>query len=310
MLKLLQPSPDQQASVAPPPRRECSQINEKLAGTCRRSERFQKEVAILLVGTDAQGKSFMEETRTVVLSRHGATIISAHKLAAEQELLLVVREQNREIPVRIVGQVGTGGMPYMYGIAFVDSLNDFWGIHFPEGQDSANSDQLVECSLCGQREEAQFGDLESGVYACGSGLLKYCKRCASSTRWKLSRADAPEGRVVEVQIATEPAGPQQSGNRRRHVRAKANFSVLIRAQGQEDLASCENVSRGGLCFLTSHRYSENVRIELAAPYSSGSACILVPGRIAYVQELFEENRFRCGVQYLPTTSEKFVGAAT
>lgn len=309
MLKLLQPSPDPQASVAPQCQEECSQINEDPSGARRRSERFEKEVAILLIGTDAQGKSFMEETRTVLLSRHGASIISAHKLAAEQELLLVLVEQNREIPVRVVGQVEAEGSPYTYGIAFVDSQTDFWGIHFAEAPGLATSGELVECSLCGQREEAQFGDLESGVCASGSGLLKYCKRCASSTRWKLCPPDASESPVVEVQIATELAGPQSGSNRRRHVRAKANFGVLIRAHGQEDLASCENISRGGLCFLTSHRYPENTRIELAAPYSSGSACILAPGRIVYVQELAEGNRFRCGVQYLPTTSGKFVGAA-
>lgn len=308
MLKLPQLSPDQ-ASAAGQPQKEQSQIYENPFEAHRRSERIQKEVAILLVGNDAQGKSFMEETRTVVLSRHGASIISGHKLAAEQELLLAVPDQNREIPIRVVGQTAAEGSSYTYGIAFVESHTDFWGIDFAETPESGASGQLLECRLCGQREKAHFGDLESGVCTSGTGLLKYCKRCASSTRWKLCLADASESPVVEVQVATELAASSPASNRRRHVRAKANFGVLIRVHGQEDLACCENVSRGGLCFLTNHRYFENTRIELAAPYSSGSACILVPGRIVHVQEMREGNRFRCGVEYLPKTSEKFVGAA-
>lgn len=234
MLKLLQPSPDPQASVAPQCQEECSQINEDPSGARRRSERFEKEVAILLIGTDAQGKSFMEETRTVLLSRHGASIISAHKLAAEQELLLVLVEQNREIPVRVVGQVEAEGSPYTYGIAFVDSQTDFWGIHFAEAPGLATSGELVECSLCGQREEAQFGDLESGVCASGSGLLKYCKRCASSTRWKLCPPDAsesPVGRSTDRDRTGRAAVRQQSAPSRSGQSEFWRFDPCARTRG-------------------------------------------------------------------------------
>ena len=78
-----------------------------------------------------------------------------------------------------------------------------------------------------------------------------------------------------------------------------DFTGYIRNPGFEDrLVVCENVSRGGLCFKSNQRYYESARIEVAAPYYPGSACILVPAQIVRVEQLPEEGMFRCGVQYL------------
>jgi len=40
----------------------------------RRSSRIPKEIPILLVGSDMEGKVFSEQAKTVLLSRHGAGI--------------------------------------------------------------------------------------------------------------------------------------------------------------------------------------------------------------------------------------------
>jgi hypothetical protein len=78
-----------------------------------------------------------------------------------------------------------------------------------------------------------------------------------------------------------------------------NFTACVRNPGSEDkLVLCENVSRGGLCFMSSEPYYETARIEVAAPYSPGSACILMPAQIVRVQELPEAKMYRYGVQYL------------
>jgi hypothetical protein len=57
-------------------------------GGARRSGRVAKEISILLFGTDTSGHVFSEETRMVVLSRHGAGILSRPKLAADEILTL------------------------------------------------------------------------------------------------------------------------------------------------------------------------------------------------------------------------------
>ena len=276
----------------------------------RRSDRIPKEIGLLLVGWDAQGVQFMEQTKTVVLSRHGAGIVSAHKLAAEQELTVVHEESQKETEIRVVGQIGCEGDSYTYGVAFLDPTVDFWGVEFPSASQVeilARRKQL-QCSVCGRREVADLGAFESDIYAIHGGIQRSCERCSGSTLWKESAGDAPgeiaapEAPPVSPEATSPPESPPpptEFKNRRLHVRIKVSFTASVRNPGfDDDIVLCENVSRGGLCFKSSRRYYETAGIEVAAPYSPGSHRIPVPAQIVYVQELPLERMFRCGVQYL------------
>jgi hypothetical protein len=77
-------------------------------GKVRRSGRIAKEIRILLLGMDINGAVFSEETRTVTLSRHGAGIISKHKLAKDGLLIMRFLGGTTETAIRLVGQFGTG----------------------------------------------------------------------------------------------------------------------------------------------------------------------------------------------------------
>jgi hypothetical protein len=148
----------------------------------RRSGRIPKEIAILLVGSDMEGKVFSEQTMTVVLSRHGAGIISQYKLVPEQELILRRLDTNSEIEVRIVGQIGAQADTYTYGVSFLDSEIDFWGVKFPFLTDSEMeaTRALLECSGCRHREAVQHSDLEADVFLINQGIVRFCKNCGSS----------------------------------------------------------------------------------------------------------------------------------
>ena len=278
----------------------------------RRSDRIAKQVAILLIGSDPWGKEFVEQTRTVVLSRHGAGIVSKNKLAVEQELFIVHQESKKETQIRVVGHIGNEGASYTYGVAFVDPAVNFWSVEFPAAPQLATPDAQtrLQCSACGRAEFADFGVLESDIYAIHEGILRSCKTCSGLTLWKQSPAGTPavpEPTVVSSVDATQtqpPPPPAPFKNRRRHVRIKVNFSASVRTQSLDaDTVLCENVSRGGLCFKSDRHYHLAAGIEVAAPYSPGSPCILVPGQIVYVQELPDEKMFRYGVQYLDLTKD-------
>src|SRR6267143_2329381 len=94
----------------------------------RRSHRIAREIAILLVGSDMEGKVFSEQTKTVLLSRHGAGVVSQYVLSPEQELILRRLDTDKEVEVRVVGQLGSQKNTYTYGMAFLDQTIDFWGI--------------------------------------------------------------------------------------------------------------------------------------------------------------------------------------
>src|SRR6202040_3681118 len=88
----------------------------------RSSGRIPKQIPILLIGSDLDGKVFSEPTHTVLLSLHGAGIVSHHKLSPEQELILRCPERNIEAEIRVVGQLGSRQNIYTYGVAFSDPL--------------------------------------------------------------------------------------------------------------------------------------------------------------------------------------------
>jgi hypothetical protein len=287
----------------------------------RRSNRIAREIAILLVGSDMQGKVFSEQTKTVLLSRHGAGIVSQYVLSAEQELILRRLDTDKEAEIRIVGQLGSDGESHTYGVAFLDEELDLWGVDFPNMTDSEKeaSNVLLQCSSCKAREMVRQSDLESDVYLVNEGIVRSCKRCGSSTIWKRPSGDAGgepvqmETTPLEAGERAEPvenlpaaspdpaAAPQPAAgteNKRKHVRTKVNFKACIRSHAfGDDIVTCEDISRGGLRFKSRKEYVPKTEIEVAAPYSPGTPDIFVRGYIVYVLELKQERRFRCGVCY-------------
>jgi hypothetical protein len=148
--------------------------------------RIPKEVPILLIGSDLDGKVFSEPTNTVLLSLHGAGIVSRHKLSPEQELILRCPDRNSEAAVRIVGENGSSNGMHTYGLAFVDLNLNFWSAEFPPltpAEIEAGLLSLV-CSSCKTVEKLDNNSLEAGVCATNKSVLRFCKHCGFSTLWK------------------------------------------------------------------------------------------------------------------------------
>jgi hypothetical protein len=296
----------------------------------RRSSRVPREIPILLFGSDTEGRTFSEETKTVILSRYGAGIVSEYKLSAEQEVVLRRLDINKEAEFRVVGQIGSHGGVYTYGVAFTSENPNFWEIAFPALTESELAATLVilECIRCESKEAVHQSDLEWDVFIVNDGIVRSCRKCGSSTFWKRAPAGAivdpapPLGKLEsstetvpepppgsptepELQAPTLPADPPaRLTNRRKHVRAKVRFQACIRSFDYGDeVVNCEDMSRGGVLFTTRQKYATGTEIQLAVPYSPGSPAIFVRAQIIRVNENARDKTFQCGVQFIANAKQ-------
>jgi hypothetical protein len=72
----------------------------------RRSPRRVLELPIRVFGKDSRGRKFVEDSATLVLSRHGAKIRLTHKLIPEQEIQILFLGAKREALFRVVSKAG------------------------------------------------------------------------------------------------------------------------------------------------------------------------------------------------------------
>lgn len=172
----------------------------------RRSGRIPKEIPILLIGSDLDGRLFSEPTKTVVLSLHGAGILSKHKLSPEQELVLRWPEQNKETEIRVVGNISTDPQGvHTYGVAFLDSSLNFWEMDFPPVSpiERELGRLSLVCNSCKAVERIDDTSIEADICATHEGVMRFCKDCGSTTLWKPARG------VMRREPLT-PADPQMS----------------------------------------------------------------------------------------------------
>lgn len=173
----------------------------------RRSGRIPREIPILLLGTDTSGRVFSEETHTLVLSLHGAGILSHNKLSPDEVLVLRLLDSGHEVEIRFVGNLGedpSGG--YVYGVTFCDPNLDFWQIEFPPPQQSLPSaGTSLQCSICGSRATVEQSEVEADVFLVSQSVFRYCDSCGQTTPWKLATGDARPVRIAG------PVGPPPLG---------------------------------------------------------------------------------------------------
>jgi hypothetical protein len=266
-----------------------------------------------------EGKNFSEQTKTLVLSRHGSGVISQYRLAPEQEIIIRRLDTNQQAEVRVVGLVGSQAGMHTYGLAFLDPNLNFWGIDFPPATEleTKASRGLFECCSCKGHETVDLNDVELDVYRINAAITRHCKRCGSLTVWTRASGDPDAEKSVSLESRRTPepsptptSTPQPSApapkahpeNKRKYVPAKVKFTASIRCPGSEDdIVACEEMSRGGLRFTSGKRYVELSMIEVAVPYSPRVLNIFVSARVDRVQELPEQKLFRYDVSFIKSS---------
>ena len=266
----------------------------------RCTDRVEISVPIEVFGTDLKrGRPFRHTGHISVVSRHGAAIVLNYALATDQELTIRCLETNIETEARVLGLISGSTRDLVYGVMFLNTEANPLGIEFPALTGSEGFGRvLLECRTCEIYKVVHLDEIEIQILETNQSIAKFCKACSATTSWKeIARKDSPKLLPADNQRRKAISQPAQVLDRRKHNRMRANVLACIRngTRFTEEIVTCENLSRSGLCFRTTKSYRKHARIEVAVPFSMGSGNIFVAGRVIQVQDCGEF--FRVGVAY-------------
>ncbi len=279
------------------------------AGKRRRSDRVSLSVPITVSGIDiAKGGEFVEDARTLNISRTGGTIVLTRILGPEQTVFIKCRPTQKEAEARVVGQLGIQLDSHIYGVALLDPSVDLWGIRFPDLSEAekAMGRVCLQCITCGTREVLYLSAVELEVFDVNHNLGRHCAQCREWTLWSevpqnlkdptpASKEEAPAPAAQAAPAAPAPA----STNRRRFARTNMRKTGCVRQPGSDpDVVQVLDMSRSGVRFESKNTYRRTSWVEIAVPYIGGGAAeVFVPGRIARIIEKKDVNH-EYGIEYV------------
>jgi hypothetical protein len=273
----------------------------------RSSDRVAIVIQIQIFGSDMEGLAYSEPARTLEVSRGGALILVNRNLTPEEEIVIRRGRTGKETQARIVGQVRKEPDGFVYGVRLLDPSFNLWDINFLPLSESerAVARTLLQCAKCQLREVIYLEEFETEVYHANRYIYHTCKRCRESTIWN-EAAHEPTEREQGLTPPPPPPPPPEPGpapraqNERRHSRIHCNLQACIRYQKffPDEILEINDVSRGGVSFLTRKYLAPGTKIEIAVPYSPGMANIFVPAEIVRLRPIPNKSLYECGAAYL------------
>jgi hypothetical protein len=269
----------------------------------RQSDRVSFRMPIEASWYASGGMAKKHNAETLLVSRNGGVIRLPHKLTTGQELTLRRQgdgDQVKTARARVVAEIDKEPDGFLYAFAILGPHSDFWDIEFPSPHkgDDALARLLMECGFCQRREVVYLNELELKSFEVRKCVARVCRHCDSPAIWIEAQSD------VQPSVAAPSPAPVESRlvPRRNRTRVKARVLACIRRRGfQEEVAVCEDLSKGGISFRSRNEYPEGTRVEVAVPFTPGASAIFVPIRIVFSQALPSAGLFRHGASYIKET---------
>lgn len=274
----------------------------------RQSDRVQLRVPVEASWNDGTGQTVAQTVETLLVSKNGAVLKLAEKLQTGQPLNLRRYVSDREWKAAraiVVAEIDRDASGFLYAVAMREPRPDFWDIDFPSPAqaEEALARLLMECSFCQRREVVYLNELELKSFEARRCVARVCKHCSAPSVWVEASGEQPASAEQQAAAAGK-SSPERVQPPRNRARVKARVLACIRRRGfQEEVAVCEDLSRGGIAFRSRNQYPEGTRLEIAVPYTPGSGAIFVPIRIVSSRPIPAAGLHRHGAAYVKTEQE-------
>ena len=266
----------------------------------RQSDRVSFRMPVEASWVSPAGQTISQTAETMLVSRNGGVLRMTEKLTIGQEIHLrrsLEGDQWKNGRARVVAEIDQDPPNvYLYAIHLLDPRSDFWDIDFPAPHkgEEALARLLMECSFCQRREVVYLNEIQLKSFEVRKCVARHCNICDSPSIWI---------ETVSQLRDPDPAAPSSADDRviprRNRMRIKARVLACIRRRGfQEEIAVCEDLSKGGISFRSRNQYAEGSRVEVAVPFTPGTGAIFVPIRIVFSQAIPSAGLYRHGAAYI------------
>jgi hypothetical protein len=267
----------------------------------RQSDRVNFRMPVEASWLATGGMAMKQTAQTLLVSRNGGVLRLSEKLSAGQEVTLRRQQDGDEwksARARIVAEIDRDADGFIYAVHLLEPRTDFWDIDFPAPHKSeeALARLLMECGFCQRREVVYLNEADLKSFEIRKCVARHCRYCDSPAIWiEAVSEEAPADQAgIPLLVPEYRAAP-----RRNRTRVKARVLACIRRRGfQEEVAVCEDLSKGGISFRSRNEYPEGTRVEVAVPFTPGSSAIFVPIRIVFSQPIVSAGLFRHGAAYI------------
>jgi len=275
----------------------------------RQSDRVSFRIPLEASWMDGSGLVRRLVAHSLLISRNGGVLRMQEKFFPGQEISLkrpLEGDGIRSARARIVAEIDHEPEGFLYAVHILEPRSDFWDVEFPSPHkaEEALARLLMECSFCQRREVVYLNELELKSFESRKCVARICKVCEAPSIWVEAQSEpvSPESQAARGSEVRRFAATHEDDRvlpRRNRTRVKARVLACIRRRGfQEEVAVCEDLSKGGIAFRSRNQYPEGTRVEIAVPFTPGSGAIFVPIRIVFSQPIPSAGLFRHGAAYL------------
>jgi len=275
----------------------------------RQSDRVSFRMPLEASWMDSSGLVRRLIAHTLLISRNGGVLRMPEKFFPGQEISLkrpLEGDGIRSARARIVAEIDHEPEGFLYAVHILEPRLDFWDVEFPAPHkaEEALARLLMECGFCQRREVVYLNELELKSFESRRCVARICKVCEAPSIWveaqsELATQESLTARETEAGRSAAAQEDERVLPRRNRTRVKARVLACIRRRGfQEEVAVCEDLSKGGIAFRSRNQYPEGTRVEVAVPFTPGSGAIFVPIRIVFSQPIPSAGLFRHGAAYL------------
>jgi len=143
--------------------------------------------------------------------------------------------------------------------------------------------------------------VEYDVLESAGVLPKECKTCGQLTSWGYSQGQVgmpPPEQIADPSLKEVLEPPPPTADRRISLRASLRLPIRVRNwYGTVEYTKTENVSKGGLAFVSDKHFELGEALLVTCPYSPDVESIEVRASVARCLEIKGSGRFLYGLRY-------------